>query len=73
MNEQPVDILTDTASMSESISIPGFERATMKAKQLHQEISFYNPKQNNCYFQISILLSEGKRYIVLDCSNRGIS
>lgn len=59
MNEQPVDILTDTASISDSISIPGFERAKMKAKQLHQEISFYNPKQNNCYFQISILACFG--------------
>ncbi len=46
-------------SLSGSISIPGFERIIIKAGQLNQEIKLYNPQKNNCYFQISIYLSEG--------------
>jgi hypothetical protein len=59
---QPVESFTANTgdkTPSGSISIPGFDRVTMKAKQLNQDITLYNPQQNDCYFQISIMLSEG--------------
>lgn len=44
----------------ESIEIPGFEKLVMKADTLQQTVEFSNPANNSCYFQISILLHDGR-------------
>lgn len=41
------------------IAIPGFEKLIMKAGQTDQVASFYNPEANECFFRISVLLSDG--------------
>lgn len=41
------------------ISIPGFEYLTMVADQSSQNIQLYNPKDNPCYFVITLVLSDG--------------
>ena len=42
-----------------SISVPGFGQINLVADQLEQTTRLYNPEQNNCYFKISIVLSDG--------------
>lgn len=41
------------------IDIPGFDKITFKADSEKQNILFYNPDKNNCYFQISIIMEDG--------------
>lgn len=41
------------------IDIPGFDKVTFKADREKQNILFYNPDKNNCYFQISIITDDG--------------
>lgn len=41
------------------IDIPGFDKITFKADSEKQNILFYNPDKNNCYFQISIITDDG--------------
>lgn len=41
-----------------AITIPGMTGLTMKAGQLEQTVDFYNPEQNECYFKISLYLSD---------------
>lgn len=43
----------------DSISIPGFTQMDLAAGKREQVVSFYNPKQNRCYFKISIILEDG--------------
>ena len=42
-----------------AISVPGYESVTFKAGEIRQNAVFYNPAQNNCYFRISLELSDG--------------
>lgn len=42
-----------------SISVPGFGQINLVADKLEQTTRLYNPEQNNCYFKISIVLSDG--------------
>lgn len=42
-----------------SISVPGFGQINFIADQLEQTTRLYNPEQNDCYFKISIILSDG--------------
>ena len=39
-----------------NIAIPGFESLEFKAGTMKQSVSFYNPKENTCYFRISLVL-----------------
>ncbi|MGN0594918.1 MAG: hypothetical protein ACI4I6_07150 [Hominimerdicola sp.] len=41
-----------------SISIPGVTGLNFKSGQLQQTVDLYNPKENNCYFVISLYLSD---------------
>lgn len=43
----------------DTITIPGIDGLNLKAEQLQQQVDFYNPPQNKCYFQISMFLSDG--------------
>ena len=40
------------------ITIPGISGLNFAANTINQSVNFYNPKSNNCYFQISICLSD---------------
>ena len=54
-NKHPIEI---KEANTNSISIPGFERLTFQARQTEQQVDFYNPEQNNCYFEIMLLLPD---------------
>lgn len=43
----------------DSIAIPGYEMIQLVADTKKQTLSFPNPPQNMCYFQISLLLEDG--------------
>ena len=43
---------------SDSINIPAVTGLNLKSGQLQQKVDFYNPKENQCYFIISIYLSD---------------
>jgi len=49
---------TAQQNVNESISIPGFETMTIPAGETSVSAYFYNPENNNCYFEISIILSD---------------
>ena len=44
--------------MNPNISIPGYESLDFKAGKKKQSVNFYNPKENTCYFRISLVLKE---------------
>lgn len=44
---------------NQSISIPGTSGIYLKANQTKQTVDFYNPEENQCYFIISLYLSDG--------------
>ena len=43
-----------------SIAYPGYGSLTMRAGRKTQAVYLHNPKENTCYFQISIILPDGK-------------
>lgn len=44
-----------------SIAIPGFGALTFTADQTEQQVNFYNPKENNCWFLMTLYI-EGREY-----------
>lgn len=46
------------AGSSGNIIIPGFAQITFKAGTKEQNVKLYNPKENSCYFMITILLAD---------------
>lgn len=46
------------AAENKSIQIPAVTGIYMRAGQLNQTVDFYNPKENNCNFIISLYLSD---------------
>ena len=42
--------------MNPNISVPGYESLELKAGTKKQNVSFYNPEVNTCYFRISLVL-----------------
>lgn len=44
---------------TDTIDIPGFDAMNLKAGATGQSVNLFNPEQNNCYFKVSILLSDG--------------
>ena len=51
--------IQDSVNSHFSIEIPGFEGLHLQADQEKQAISLSNPKQNQCYFQITLCLEDG--------------
>ncbi len=43
---------------NDSITIPGFERMTMPSGETVVPAYLYNPENNQCYFEISIILAD---------------
>jgi hypothetical protein len=58
-NAPAVETVVAQAPEMGSIAIPGFDRLTMKAGETKQEVTLYNPQQNECYFVLSMYLSDG--------------
>ena len=50
---------TEVEKLDDRIAIPGYESVELIADSLEQNLCFPNPAQNNCYFQISLYLSDG--------------
>ena len=44
--------------MNPNIAIPGYESIDFKAGKKKQSVNFYNPKENTCYFRISLVLKD---------------
>ena len=42
--------------MNPNIAIPGYGSLDFKAGKKKQSVNFYNPKENTCYFRISLVL-----------------
>ena len=42
-----------------TIDIPGFEKLSFKAGLKKQSVNFFNPKENSCYFQMTLLTEDG--------------
>ena len=54
----PEVIILDPPVTNDSISVPGFERLTMRGQTLHAD-NIYNPVRNNCYFIVVVTLADG--------------
>ncbi len=57
----PQDTLNFTPAgeqQSNTITIPGMTGIVLQAGELHQTVNFYNPKENACYFVLSLYLSD---------------
>lgn len=67
-NNSTLDITSSTESNrldftpydkdKDKITIPGVDGLNLKAGQLQQQVNFYNPEKNKCYFKISLYLSD---------------
>ena len=44
---------------TDTIDIPGYGSITLKADTKEQSVNLHNPEQNTCYFQMTLLLSDG--------------
>ena len=44
---------------TDTIDIPGFDVMNLKAGTTEQSVNLYNPKENTCYFRMSLLLPDG--------------
>lgn len=55
---KPLDFIPAVDAPSNSITIPAVTGINLKSGQLQQNVDFYNPKDNQCYFVISIYLSD---------------
>ncbi|MDR1914567.1 MAG: hypothetical protein LBQ68_08830 [Clostridiales bacterium] len=56
--EQISDTSTPLQGPNNSITIPGFETLTIPAGKTSVSAYLYNPEENICYFEISILLTD---------------
>lgn len=57
-SEEPKTLDFEAASEQEKITIPAVTGLNMAAGQTHQAVDFYNPETNNCYFRLSLYLSD---------------
>lgn len=46
------------ATVSDKISIPGFDTWTIDAGETEVSTRFYNPESNTCYFVVSVVLND---------------
>ena len=50
------------SSTVRTISIPGFKELKLKADQTEQNVYFYNPAQNDCYFVVALIVDDVTYY-----------
>ncbi|SHH57258.1 hypothetical protein SAMN02745196_00821 [Clostridium collagenovorans DSM 3089] len=46
---------------TDTIDIPGFDTMNFKVDTVEQSVNLYNPKENTCYFKMTIILNDGTR------------
>lgn len=51
---------SNTSDDSDGISIPGFERMTIRANTQNVGANIFNPARNSCYFVAVITLADGR-------------
>lgn len=56
--DKTLDFIPAVDTLSNSITIPAVTGINLRSGQLQQKVDFYNPKENQCYFVISIYLSD---------------
>lgn len=61
--EEDRSITSSEKIESGKITIPGFDSMTIKAGETKAKAHIYNPEDNNCYFEISIILKNSEREI----------
>lgn len=61
--EEDQSVTTAEKTESDKITIPGFESMTIKAGETKATTHLYNPEDNNCYFEISIILKNSESEI----------
>lgn len=51
----------DYSSIAENpnISIPGYNTLSFRAGEQEQSVDFYNPKENTCWFRLTLVLQDG--------------
>lgn len=42
-----------------NVSVPGYEKLELKAGKTKQKVYLLNPKENTCYFKLSLMLEDG--------------
>lgn len=57
----PQEEYTGSVQSGGSIAIPGMDAMNFKAGEKKQAVNLYNPAENSCFFQISLLLADGTR------------
>lgn len=57
--QKPLDFEEYQNYKNQSISIPGTSGIILKSNSLSQTVDFYNPAENQCYFIITLCLSDG--------------
>lgn len=57
-SEEQKNLDFEAAKEQEKITIPAVTGLIMAAGQTHQIVDFYNPDTNNCYFCLSLYLSD---------------
>ena len=58
---------------TDTIDIPGYDAINLKAGETEQAVNFYNPEQNTCYFQMSLLLFDGTQLWKSDLVEPGMA
>lgn len=56
--DSSLDFTPASEGNNDKITIPAITGIDLKAGQLHQNVNFSNPSENNCYFQIQLYLSD---------------
>ena len=54
-----LNFIPSKQSKGDKISIPAIGSITLKEGRSNQTVNLFNPKSNNCYFNISLELSDG--------------
>lgn len=57
--QKPLDFEEYEEYKNQSISIPGTSGIALVSNTTTQTVDFYNPQENQCYFVISLYLSDG--------------
>ena len=59
MTTKTLKFVPSKQSKDDKISIPAVGSITLKEGRNNQKVNLFNPKSNNCYFNISLELSDG--------------
>ena len=49
--------ITRTQNGKKGIDIPGFDTLVFKSNRTHQRVNFFNPKENDCLFKMTLFVN----------------